>query len=83
MGVTKKDLINTISESNINPETKKELVDVLNNDEYRDTFSRKMSSMMFKNTNKEKSFHEDHTKLSFEYTEEKFLKNCISIVKKL
>lgn len=83
MGVTKKDLLNTIDNSTINPEIKKELVDVLNNEDYRDKFSRKLSSIMFKNTNEEKSFHEDHTKLSFEYSEDKYLKNCISIVKKL
>lgn len=84
MGDNKKELLKTIeSNTKLDPEDKKDLGLILEDEFYRDKLSRKLSGMLLKEAVNNPGNYKEHDKLAFVHTDAKFLKNCISIVKNI
>lgn len=84
MGCSKSDLKEIINSSTkLDPKEKKTLATILDKEDYRDSLSRSLSGVLLSKATTNPGNYTEHDKLSFVHDEQKFLKNCITIIKNI
>lgn len=84
MGDNKSELKKNIdSSTKLDPDDKKELGLILEQEVYRDKLSRKISGILLTQAVNKPDNIAEHDKLAFVHPEATFLKNCISIIKNI